>query len=190
MIGLLERIIERKYQICLVDPEGDYENLPGFRTLGSEKHAPSLEEIAQALDESEVNVIINLVGVAAADRAHRFSSLITSIQGIRLRTGRPHWIIIDEAHHVWPSEWALAPAESTGKFTNILLITVHPEHVSPQVLANINIVVTVGASLEHRCTNLPEQSEKPLRFFRPPIWNAGRRLCGSSMKVASTLRSK
>jgi hypothetical protein len=144
VIGLLERIIERKYQICLVDPEGDYENLPGFRTLGTEKHPPSLEEIEQALDESRVDVIVNLVGVAAADRAHRFSSLIASIQAIRQRTGRPHWIVIDEAHHVLPSEWALAPAELTGKFTNVLLITVHPEHVSRQVLTNVNTVLTVG----------------------------------------------
>lgn len=144
VIGLLERIVECTYQICLVDPEGDYENLQGFRTLGTEKHPPSLEEIEQALGESRVNVIVNLVGVAAADRAHRFSSLIATIQTIRLRTGRPHWIVIDEAHHVLPSEWALAPAELTGKFTNILLITVHPEHVSRQVLVNVNTVLTVG----------------------------------------------
>jgi hypothetical protein len=144
VIGLLERIVERKYQICLLDPEGDYENLPGFRTLGTEKHGPSVEEIEQALDESRVDVIVNLVGVAAADRAHRFSSLIASIQAIRLRTGRPHWIVVDEAHHVLPSEWALAPAELTSKFTNVLLITVHPEHISRQVLANVNTVVAVG----------------------------------------------
>jgi hydroxymethylpyrimidine pyrophosphatase-like HAD family hydrolase/energy-coupling factor transporter ATP-binding protein EcfA2 len=144
VIALLERIIERKYQICLVDPEGDYENLPGFRTLGTEKHAPSIGEIEQALEESRVDVIMNLVGVAAADRAHRFSSLIASVQAIRLRTGRPHWIIIDEAHHVLPSEWALAPAELTSKFTNVLLITVHPDHVSQQVLANVDTVVAVG----------------------------------------------
>lgn len=28
-MGLLERIIQRKYQVCLIDPEGDYENLEG-----------------------------------------------------------------------------------------------------------------------------------------------------------------
>jgi HAD superfamily hydrolase (TIGR01484 family) len=144
VIGLLERIIEHKYQICVVDPEGDYENLPAFRTLGTEKHGPSVVELEQAIRESGADVVVNLVGVAATDRAHRFSSMITAIQETRLKTGRPHWIVIDEAHHVFPSEWALATGELAATLTNVVLITVHPEHVSREVLSRTNTVVIVG----------------------------------------------
>ena len=63
--GLLERIIDLNYQICLVDPEGDYENLPGCRTIGDEKQAPSLKHLRQALEEPATQVIVNLVaGIA------------------------------------------------------------------------------------------------------------------------------
>jgi HAD superfamily hydrolase (TIGR01484 family) len=37
--GLVERLIAREYQVCLVDPEGDYENMGGFVTLGDKDHA-------------------------------------------------------------------------------------------------------------------------------------------------------
>ena len=33
--GLVERIIVDQHQVCLVDPEGDYENMAGFVTLGN-----------------------------------------------------------------------------------------------------------------------------------------------------------
>lgn len=144
VMGLLERMIEQKYQICLVDPEGDYENLPGCRGLGSEKHAPPLAEVKQVLNESGINLIVNLVGVAAADRPGCFVSLITTLQEARLRTGRPHWIIIDEAHHVLPAEWAPASAELNDEFINVVLVTVHPEHVSRQALAKVNTAIVVG----------------------------------------------
>jgi hypothetical protein len=35
--GLVERIMDKNYQICLIDPEGDYESLQGCRAVGDEK---------------------------------------------------------------------------------------------------------------------------------------------------------
>ncbi len=142
--GLLERIMDMDYQICLVDPEGDYENLPGCRTVGDEKQAPSLKQVKQALEEPTAHVIANMVGVSAPDRPNCFASLIAEIQELRIRTGRPHWLVIDEAHHVLPSDWAPSSPELTGHFSNELLITVHPGHVSPSALGKINTAIVVG----------------------------------------------
>jgi HAD superfamily hydrolase (TIGR01484 family) len=142
--GLLERIMDKKYQVCLIDPEGDYENLPGCRTLGDEKRPPTLEHVKQVLDEPEAQVVINLVAVSAADRPQQFASLIGEIQHLRLQTGRPHWLVIDEAHHVLPSEWAPTLTEMAEELCNLMLITVHPEHVSPVALKKVNTVLVVG----------------------------------------------
>jgi hypothetical protein len=144
VMSLLEHIMERKYRICLVDPEGDYEGLPGCRTVGTAKHPPHLPELKQVLDESTTDVIVNLVGVATNDRPHWFATLIATIQEARLRTGHPHWIIIDEAHHVLPAEWAPASAELNDEFVNVVLITVHPEHVSKHALDKVNTVIVAG----------------------------------------------
>jgi hypothetical protein len=142
--GLLERIMEKKYQICLIDPEGDYENLPGCRTVGDETHAPAISHVMQVLEDPKTQVIVNLVGVAAADRPDCFVSLITEVQKHRLRTGRPHWLVIDEAHHVLPREWASVSSVVTEELSNLMLITVHPEHVSQVALKKMNTVIIVG----------------------------------------------
>ena len=142
--GLLERIVDRHYQICLIDPEGDYENLQGFQTVGDEKHAPSLEHVNQVLEAPNAQVIVNLVGVAASDRPTYFASSISKIQARRLQTGRPHWLVIDEAHHVLPSEWALAATAMPAEFCNLMLVSVHPGHVSPTALRKINTVLMIG----------------------------------------------
>lgn len=142
--GLIERLIEKKYQICLIDPEGDYENMPGCRTAGDEKRAPSIEHVKQVLEEPEVQVVVDLVAVSSADRPHYFASLVAEIQQLHLTTGRPHWVIIDEAHHILPSEWAPASAAMAEELCNLMLITVHPEHVSPVALRRCDTVFVVG----------------------------------------------
>lgn len=142
--GLLERIMAKKYQICLIDPEGDYENLPGCRTLGDEKRPPSIEHVRQVLEEPDVQVIVNLIAVSATGRAEHFASFISETQKLRLRSGRPHWLVIDEAHHVLPSEWAATSTEMAQELYNLMLITVHPEHVSAVAMSKINTVLVAG----------------------------------------------
>jgi hydroxymethylpyrimidine pyrophosphatase-like HAD family hydrolase len=82
--GLVERLIERDYQVCLVDPEGDYENVAGVLTVGNEDSPPSFEEVFQLLDDPDSNLIVNLVGVKMQDRPRLFGSLLTKLQEKKL----------------------------------------------------------------------------------------------------------
>jgi hypothetical protein len=166
--GLLERIMEKKYQICLVDPEGDYENLQGCRTVGDEKRAPSIEHVKQVLEEPESQVVVNLVGVPAPDRPVYFASLITELQKQRLRSGRPHWLVVDEAHHVLPSEWALTSATMPEEPSNLMLITVHPGHVAPAALRRINTILVVGREPK----TLIDEFAKAIDIETPEMENA------------------
>jgi len=142
--GFIERLVARDYQACIIDPEGDYENMAGFLTLGNQENPPSFEQIFQLLESPGSNLVINLVGVKMQDRPGFFTSLLTKLLEKRLREGRPHWIIIDEAHHLLPSEWAPASAEVAGQTASLLLVTVHPEHVSPAALRLVNILTVIG----------------------------------------------
>jgi hypothetical protein len=47
--GLLERIQERGFQFCVIDPEGDYAEFENAVTLGDAKHEPRLEEAVELL---------------------------------------------------------------------------------------------------------------------------------------------
>jgi phosphoglycolate phosphatase (TIGR01487 family) len=142
--GVLEMLIEKRYQVCLIDPEGDYHGFPGTIPAGDEKHAPSADEILQILQTPPQQVVVNLVGLAVADRPAFLGGLLPRLQELRQRMGRPHWIIIDEAHHMLSSELAPAPAQLAGEVSNLILITVHPERLAPAVLGAVDSVFAVG----------------------------------------------
>ena len=142
--GIIERLVGSDYEVCVIDPEGDYENIEGLFALGNEDRAASHEEILQILDKPGTSAIVNLIAVKLQDRPRYFASLFGKLQEKRLRDGRPHWVVIDEAHHLLPSEWAPAPAVAAGQMANLLLVTVHPDHVSPAVLHEVNVLAIVG----------------------------------------------
>ena len=47
--GFIERLISQSYQICVVDPEGDYVTLPSLVTVGDHGRVPSIKEIFRIL---------------------------------------------------------------------------------------------------------------------------------------------
>ena len=47
--GLIERLIDRDYQICIVDPEGDYGTLDGIVTIGNRLRPPHVDEVVDRL---------------------------------------------------------------------------------------------------------------------------------------------
>jgi hypothetical protein len=144
--GFLESLHKREYQVCLIDPEGDYASVQGAITVGDEKTAASEDQASQALQNPSNQVVISLVGIPIGDRPSFFARLLPRLQDMRLRTGRPHWIIVDEAHHMFPAEPGPGAAHVPPGMRNIVLITVHPDHVAPAALRDLDIVVAVGAS--------------------------------------------
>jgi hydroxymethylpyrimidine pyrophosphatase-like HAD family hydrolase len=146
--AVLERLAAQGYQYCIIDPEGDYEPVEGAVTLGDPNRDPSADAVIELLETSSQNVIVNLLGVALAHRPAFFERLLPRIQELRARTGRPHWLLIDEAHHLLPTSWRPSPSTLPQELSGLLLITVHPDHVAPAVLSLINTIITVGESPE------------------------------------------
>ncbi|MGH9839681.1 MAG: HAD hydrolase family protein, partial [Blastocatellia bacterium] len=107
--GIIERLAERGYQLCIFDPEGDYSELDYAVALGDSNRVPSVGEVIELLAKPEQNAVVNLLGVALEHRPAFFAKLFPRLQELRTRTGRPHWIVIDEAHHLLPSSWEAAP---------------------------------------------------------------------------------
>src|SRR5690606_21930458 len=122
--GLLERVAERGHQFCIVDPEGDYEGFAGAVTVGDADHPPDLDEAFELLRQPGQNVVVNMLGIAMADRPALFAEFLHRLQSLRSETGRPHWLAVDEAHHMLPVERAgSALPQIPG---GAMLVTVHP----------------------------------------------------------------
>src|SRR5262249_54527734 len=100
--GGLERLAAQGYQFCVIDPERDYEWLPGAIHLGGPDRAPVTAEVVTALDKPGANVVVSLVGLELHDRPPFFAALLPGLQELRVQTGRPHWILVDETHHLLP----------------------------------------------------------------------------------------
>ena len=142
--GIIERLASKGYQYCLLDPEGDYENMAGSLSLGDTKRAPSAEEVMKALADPGQNVVVNLLGIPLADRPLFFAGLLPRLQELRAHTARPHWIIVDEAHHLLPSQWKPAPTTIPQDMAAMLLITMRPDHVATAALTPVKVVIAVG----------------------------------------------
>jgi len=128
-----------------VDPEGDYEGFPGTVTLGRPQRGPSIDEVVQLLVTSLDNPVLNLVGISVTDRPGFFLGLLPRVLELRARTGRPHWLVVDEAHHLLPASWEPGGLVMPQDVSRTLYITVHPEQVAPGILSSVDMVVAVGA---------------------------------------------
>lgn len=144
--GILEQLVALHYQFCLVDPEGDYDGFTDALSFGNAKEASDRKALFRALEFPRQSVVVNMLGVSVDDRAGFFSSLLPPIQDLRARCARPHWLIVDEAHHLLPSSWSPANATVPQTLENIVMITVHPEHVAKAALNGVDVVIAIGKS--------------------------------------------
>lgn len=167
VVAILERLLEHSYQVCLVDPEGDYERLEGVIPLGNASRAPDISEIAAALQKPKTSVAVSLLGLPLADRPVFFTSLLPLIQEMRAKAGRPHWLVIDEAHHLLPASSDAAAASIPPTLTNLLLITVHVSAVLPSVLKMMKGVIAVGPSPEQTIQEFSRAVGRPSPVHSP-----------------------
>jgi hydroxymethylpyrimidine pyrophosphatase-like HAD family hydrolase len=148
--GIVERLIDRDYQVCMIDPEGDYGTLSQVLSLGSPRHAIPVNEALAVLEDPKLNLNLNLLGIPLADRPQYFGHLFPSLQAMRTRTGRPHWIVLDEAHHMLPHNWGHVGKALPHRLGETILVTVHPDHVAHAILSMTDLVILVGESPEKR----------------------------------------
>jgi hydroxymethylpyrimidine pyrophosphatase-like HAD family hydrolase len=195
--GILEECEERGYQFCLIDPEGDFEGLAGALMVGSPGEQPDAKMVAKAM-ESPQSLVVNLMGVPLPERPGVFAALLPRILEVRAKTGRPHWLVIDEAHHLLPTTWSPASSAIPHELGGMILITVHPEHVSPALLALVDVVIATGMAARETLgeftkaaqiaapRELPEATPEPGEAL---VWFAWRQP-GEPLTLVQTRRAK
>lgn len=141
---IVESIQGNGFQLCIIDPEGDYEEQPDAIVLGTPKDPPRREEIMQLLEDYGASCVVCMTGVPISDRPKYFAELLSDLLQMRAHYGRPHWLIIDEAHHVLPGEWQVPEGLLPDDFVDVLLVTVHPELLSRTLLDRVTKLVAVG----------------------------------------------
>jgi HAD superfamily hydrolase (TIGR01484 family) len=186
--GLLERLAAAGYQYAVIDPEGDYATLEGAVVLGDPHRAPLVEEALDLLKAPGQNAVVNLLGIALEHRPAFFDELLSRLQELRARTGRPHWVVVDEAHHLLPTSWKPGNVTLPQELQGMLFITVHPESVAPPVLGAVGVLIAVGERPERTVASFCRAAGEPAPKVGPTTLAAGealvwRRGAGAAARV-------
>src|SRR5262249_53125195 len=175
---LLERLRDRGAQLLVIDPEGDYQEIAGLTAMGSRERPPDTEELIGFLGPPSQNAAVNLLGLPVESRPGFFAKLWPRIQEVRRKSGRPHWVLVDEAHHLVPRERDPARVAGAGDGGNVLWVTVHPDHLARSVAQACGHVVAIGKNPREvlagvaaaRGTRAPELSHAPLGGGEAVLW--------------------
>ena len=177
--AFVEKLAERGYQFCVIDPEGDYTKLADAVVIGDPGHAPTVTEALEILGPLEQSAVVNLIAVALEERPAFFEALSARLLEMRARTGRPHFIVVDEAHHMLTPSRAPSLEDSHPTLRGALFLTVHPDQCSPRALALVDDVVIIGKTpkdtMAQACASLgeiaPVITEAPLPTGDVVLWS-------------------
>ncbi len=189
--GLLERLSAAGMQFCIIDPEGDYEDLADVTTVGDPQRLPSLDSALEALEFPDRNVVINLLAISLADRPAFLSSLIPRLSDLRARTGRPHWVVIDEAHHMLPAENEAISPRLPADFDHVIYVTVHSGHLAKSALSGARWLVVLGDDIADSVASfadavgetVPPSIPASVETGRALVWPVGQHRSPFEVKV-------
>jgi len=143
--GLLaEELLHLQYQICIIDPEGDYRNLRAFsHTLllgGSEEIPPPGSFISTLAEYSDVSLVLDLSTYDHPQKCRYVYELLKTLFNLRDRKGIPHWFLIDEAQYFCAADQGpirdlLLEQSDVG---GIALVSYQPSLISPEVMATLD----------------------------------------------------
>ncbi len=146
LAGLIaEELLKQEYQLCIIDPEGDYRGLRAFpHTLllgGDYAPLPSVIDLLNFSDHSRISMVLDFSQYSPADRLEYCIALLHGLRTLRARRGRPQWILIDEIQNFCPDD----DSRLTPLLTEILqeqggvgIVTYRPSLVAPSLLAAID----------------------------------------------------
>ncbi len=167
--ALLEKLAAAKFQICVFDPEGDYGDFADTVTFGDAKTVVSPEPVLDAVRKLGTNVAINMLGSGVEERPELFASLFPAVLDIHAKYGRPHWILVDEAHHMLPHERDAGAGVNLGDRPPAIFVTVHPGTLMTAVIRSIGVVLLIGKDSTGLIETLSRLFNRPC----PPVPERG-----------------
>jgi hypothetical protein len=144
---LVERIVRAGRSLCLLDPEGDHQalaELEGSLVLGgkTERALATPEEVEQLLRRPAGCLVLNLSALSMAEKVTYATKILPVVAAVRATSGLPHWLIIDEAHHIVPAEGSAAVDLVRAGSESLALITMSPDLLATDVRREVRTMLT------------------------------------------------
>ncbi len=140
--GLLaERWLDAGYTLLVVDPEGDHAGLaerPDVHFVDVQPDA-RVHDCLSALGLPGSSLVLDLSLLQPHQQEEFLSRLPEAVAAERMRHGRPHWVVYDEA------QAGTVPSAAQAAQTGTCLVTWHPEQLPDDLVREIDFTVTVVA---------------------------------------------
>ncbi|MGI8553541.1 MAG: hypothetical protein ACR2PL_22560, partial [Dehalococcoidia bacterium] len=82
--------------------------------------------------------------MSLADKVRFSSDLLAAILAVRSRLGRPHWLVLDEAHHLLPAAGSTALDILHTGVDGLCMVTLRPELMAPAALQSTTHLYILG----------------------------------------------
>ncbi len=143
-LTMLEQLMENEYQVCVVDPEGDYHNMKEPIVLGTLEQPPVIDEVTEVLNDPAKSCVVSLFGAGHEQQPELFAKLLRAIMEYRSRFGRPHWYLIDEAHYPLPAKWEPIGELPLDDLRSVMYVTAFVDHLPDKILRLADLFIAIG----------------------------------------------
>lgn len=159
---LLEQLIQLDYQCCVIGadrsvplaaPRGAFADMSRW---GNAHEAPRLTDVLAALEPPTHSIAINLTALPVETRPVFIDALLLQLQAMHDRTGRPHCLLIQRAHHFLTGSQAAAAIRRLSEVT-MIYSTAAANELPPGVLEDVNLTITTAPA----SSEPPEASGEP-----------------------------
>lgn len=166
---LIERMMERQFSICVLDPESEYGNFEAAVVIGDDKQAGSITEAMRLLSRG-INVVFGTLAINLNARRQLFAKLVPQVLALRETQGRPHWIVVDEAHHYLFRSSAETATALARQGQGMVLATITPEWLPQETVSTVDHVIAFGSAaldLLKQCSAAPLQARTEFKRRTP-----------------------
>jgi hydroxymethylpyrimidine pyrophosphatase-like HAD family hydrolase len=101
--ALVERLLDRRYAVCVIDPEGDYRvlgRLPSVTWTAVRDRESVALALARFDQDPAAGVVLDFAPLPHGDKLPLIAAALELIRARRARQGVPHWVVLDEAHYL------------------------------------------------------------------------------------------
>lgn len=155
LAGLLaEQLVQQNYQICIIDPEGDYRGFRAFpRTLllgEADAPPPPVSQVLTLLEYADLNLVLDLSQYETEAQIKYVGEFLLGAKAMRKKKGKPHWFLIDEIHYFCP--------QGGGQLTDLIsscmedggfgVVTFRPSLVAQKLLQRLDHLLLTQMRLE------------------------------------------
>lgn len=139
--ALLQAAAALGYQSCVIDTRGQYADLAAAVAIGGT--APDVMEALTALGKPGLDAVVSLAALAEAKRARFLAELTRRLAALQESTGRPHWLVVDEAEHALPAR-GLRDEVALPAAQNAIHVATDPARLPADLLAGATVFVATG----------------------------------------------